>query len=207
MEIVARRAGVTGAHGALLEPTSLRVPSGEPVLVAGDPGAGQTALALVLSGRMRPTTGEVGPSARELRRRVVLVDSPDVTEPEGALALAAVVGEELAACGRPSGRKAVADWLVEHDADRHAGTRFERVPADVRCRLLLDLAAGRPDAAVLVLDSPDRYHGDPLRWWELARAHVTPERSVVALCSTASAALLDAPALRIGADNTTEEDR
>ncbi|QFZ22419.1 P-loop NTPase family protein [Saccharothrix syringae] len=207
MEVHARRVGVTGPHGPLLEPTSLLVPPGELVLVAGDPGAGHTALALVLSGRMRPGTGEVSPTAAELRRRVVPVDSPGVDEPEPALPLAAVVGEELALNGAPSGRKAVADWLVERGADRHLGTRFERVPAQVRCSLLLELAAGRPDARVLVLDSPDRYHGDPAGWLDLARARVTPELSVVVLCTTASAALLDVPAARIGADNVTEEAR
>lgn len=202
MEVHVRRVGVTGPHGPLLEPTSLLVTPGDLVLVAGDPGAGHTALALVLSGRMRPGTGEVSPSAAELRRRVVPVDSPGVTEPEPVLPLAAVVAEELALNGAPGGRKAVADWLVERGADRYLDTRFEQVPAQVRCALLLELAAGRPGAEVLVLDSPDRYHPDPAAWLDLARAQVTGERSVVVLCTTASAALLDVPAARIGADNT-----
>ncbi|GAA1270168.1 hypothetical protein GCM10009634_11560 [Saccharothrix xinjiangensis] len=175
--------------------------------MAGDPGRGHTALALVLSGRMRPTTGRVSPEAAELRRRVVPVDSPGVSEPEGALPLGAAVGEELALNHVRGGRGAVADWLAARDADRYLGTRVERVPAQVRCSLALELAAGRPGAEVLVLDSPDRYHPDPPGWLDLARAHVTEDRSVVVLCTTASAALLDAPAARIGADNTPEEDR
>lgn len=201
MEVNARRVGVRGPHGPLLEPTSLRVGPGELVLVAGDPGAGHTALALVLSGRMRPSTGEVSPAAAELRRRVVPVDSPGVSEPEGALPLGGVVGEELALNGARSGRRAVADWLVERDADRYLDTRVERVPGQVRCALLLELAAGRPGAEVLVLDSPDRYHPDPAGWLDLARARVAADRSVVVLCTTASAALLGVPAARIGADN------
>ncbi|MGM1057778.1 hypothetical protein [Saccharothrix sp. Mg75] len=205
MHIHARRVGVTGPHGPLLKPTSLLVEPGELVLVAGDPDSGHTALALVLSGRMRPSTGEVTPDERELRRRVVPVDSPGVTEPEGSLSLAGVVGEELAVNGARSGRKAVADWLVERDADRYHDHRFEHVPAHTRCGLLLELAAGRPDAAVLVLDSPDRYHGDPASWLELARAQVTATRSVVVLCTTTSAGFLGVPAGRIGADNTPGE--
>ncbi|MFD1150370.1 ATP-binding cassette domain-containing protein [Saccharothrix hoggarensis] len=206
MEIHARRVGVTGPHGPVLKPTSLLVKPGELVLVAGPPGAGHTALGLVLSGRMRPTTGEVAPSAAELREHVVLVDSPDVSEPEAALSLAGVVGEELAMNGARSGRKAVADWLTERDADAYLDHRFEQVPAATRCALMLDLAAGRPGARALVLDSPDRYHGDPAGWWELARRHVTPDRSVVALCTTTTAAALGTvPAARIGADNVPEE--
>lgn len=205
MRIHARGVGVTGPHGPLLKPTSLLVGPGALVLVAGDPGAGHTALGLVLSGRMRPSTGEVVPSAAELRKRVVLVDSPDVNEPEGSLTLAGVVGEELAMNGARGGRGAVADWLVERGADRYLDHRFEHVPAATRCALMLELAAGRPGAAALVLDSPDRYHGDPEGWWELARGHVTPDRSVVALCSTTTAAALGVPAARIGADNVAEE--
>ncbi|HEX6343951.1 ATP-binding cassette domain-containing protein [Umezawaea sp.] len=210
MEIHAQRVGVTGAHGPLLRPTTLRVGPGEFVLVAGEPGAGHTALGLALSGRLRPSTGSVlldgtdNPS--ELRGRVALVDAPEVNEPEAALKLSTVVGEELAMIGERSGRKAVADWLVEHGAEEHATSRFEHVPADLRCALLLELAAARPGVGALVLDSPDRYHGTPETWLGLARALVTPERSVVVLCSTSSARLLDVTAARLGEDNTPEVD-
>ncbi|MEJ2856098.1 MULTISPECIES: hypothetical protein [unclassified Saccharothrix] len=208
MEIHAQRVGVAGPHGPLLRPTGLRVPPGEAVLVAGAPGAGHTAFGLVLSGRMRPTTGSVSPDAAALRRHVVLVDSPGVNEPEASLTLAGVVGEELAMNGRRGGRKAVADWLVERGADEYLSTRYEYVPADLRCSLMLELAAGRPGARVLVLDTPDRYHGDPTTWWKLAREQVTAERSVVVLCTTVSAAALDVPAARLGSENLgdTEDD-
>ncbi|MEU4803125.1 ABC transporter ATP-binding protein [Actinosynnema sp. NPDC023587] len=202
MEIHAQRVGVTGPHGPLLKPTSLRVPAGELLLVAGPPAAGHTAFALVLSGRMRPSTGTVTPDDAVLRGGVVLVDSPDVTEPEASLSLSGVVGEELAVNGRRSGRKAVADWLVERGAEEHVDARFEYVPADVRCALMMELAAGRPGARVLVVDTPDRYHGDPTSWLALARDRVTPELSVVVLCTTTSAEVLGVPVARLGADNT-----
>lgn len=209
MEIHAQRVGVTGAHGPLLRPTTLRIGAGELVLVAGEPGAGHTALGLALSGRLRPSTGSVlldgADHPSELRRRVTLVDAPEVNEPEAALRLSTVIGEELAMVGRRSGRKAVADWLVEHGAEEHADQRFEHVPADLRCSLLLELAASRPGVGTLVLDSPDRYHGTPETWLALARAQVTEERSVVVLCSTSTARLLDVPAARLGEDNTPEE--
>ncbi|MBM7813746.1 ATP-binding cassette domain-containing protein [Saccharothrix algeriensis] len=206
MEIHAQRVGATGPHGPLLKPTSLRVPAGEAVLVAGPPGAGHTAFALLLSGRLRPGAGTVTPNAAELRKHVVLVDSPEVNEPEGSMPLAAVVGEELAMNGRRAGRKAVADWLVERGAEEFADARFDQVPAESRCSLMLELAAGRPGARVLVLDSPDRYHGDPAGWWAAARRRVTPHLSVVVLCTTTSAAVLDVPAARLGADNVVPVD-
>lgn len=56
----------------------------------------------------------------------------------------------------------------------------------------------------LVLDSPDRYHPDPREWLALAHDHVTPERSVVVLCSNSSAHLLDIPHARLGEDNDTK---
>jgi ABC-type cobalamin/Fe3+-siderophores transport system ATPase subunit len=210
VEIHAQRVGVTGAHGPLLRPTTLRIGAGEFALVAGEPGSGHTALGLALSGRLRPSTGSVlldgAENPSELRRRVALVDAPEVNEPEAALKLHTVIGEELAMIGRRSGRKAVADWLVEHGAEEHADKRFEHVPADLRCALLLELAAARPGVATLVLDCPDRYHGTPETWLALARAQVTEERSVVVLCSSSTARLLDVPAARLGEDNTPEVD-
>ncbi|WNV89543.1 hypothetical protein [Umezawaea sp. Da 62-37] len=206
MEIHARRVGVTGAHGPLVRPTTLLVGTGGFALVAGDPGTGHTAFGLVLSGRLKPGSGSVlldgVDDPKELRKRVALVDAPDVNEPEAALSLGVVVGEELAMIGRRSGRKAVADWLADRDADRYADSRFEHVPPDVRCALLLELAAARPGVRALVLDTPDRYHGVPESWLELAQARVTPELSVVVLCTTASARLLDIPTARLGEDNT-----
>ncbi|SDM33009.1 hypothetical protein SAMN04488074_1205 [Lentzea albidocapillata subsp. violacea] len=205
MEIHASRAGVNGGHGPLLRPTSLTVQPGELTLVAGEPGTGHTAFGLLLSGRIKPSTGTVSPDAKTLRKRVVLVDAPEVNEPEEALSLSAVVGEELAMNGMPSGKKAVHDWLVQHAADEHADKRFEHVPARTRCAVLLELAASRPGVTALVLDCPDRYHPDPREWFALAHDHVTPERSVVVLCSNSSAHILDIPHARLGEDNTKME--
>ena len=195
------RVGVNGAHGPLLRPTSLLVKTGALTLVTGDPGTGHTALGLVLSGRMKPSTGSVSPDAKTLRKQVVLVDAPEVNEPEAALTLANVVGEELAMSKLPSGRKAVHDWLAERSFDEHARTRFEHVPPSVRCAVMLELGATRPGVTTLVLDCPDRYHPDPREWLKLAQQHVTEERSVVALCSNTSASVLDIPAACLGEEN------
>ncbi|MET9627546.1 ATP-binding cassette domain-containing protein [Lentzea sp. NPDC006480] len=201
MEIHASRAGVNGGHGPLLRPTSLTVKPGELTLVAGEPGTGHTALGLLLSGRIKPSTGTVSPDPKILRKQVVLVDAPEVNEPEEALTLSAIVGEELAMNGMRSGKKAVHDWLVEHAADEHANKRFEHVPPHTRCAVMLELASERPGVTALVLDCPDRYHPNPREWFALAQNYVTPERSVVALCSNSSAHILDIPHARLGEDN------
>jgi hypothetical protein len=187
--------GVEGAHGPLLRPTSLRVRSGEVAVVSGEPGDGHTALALALSGRMRPSSGAVLLDGRErpkeLRRRVAVVDAPGVSAPDDALDLATVVGEELGYAGRPRGHRAVATWLAERDATRYLGQRVEAVPAELRTRLLVELAALRPGVDAIVLTCPDRHGGDPHDWWQLAVEQADAGRAVVALCINPAAAQLD----------------
>ena len=51
------------------------------------------------------------PAAAVLRRRVAVVDAPGITEPDDALPVQTVVGEELAIAGHKAGRKAVQEWL------------------------------------------------------------------------------------------------
>lgn len=203
MEIVANSVEVTGTHGALLAPTSLRVQDGEVVLVTGDPNSGRTALALALSGRLRPTRGTVqldgaaAPAA--LRRRVAVVDVPSVSEPDGAISVRDVVAEGLSIAGRSSRRGRVRAWLADHELAEHAGTRFEKLPQAERIRLLVDLAVEARGIDALVLDCPDRHGGDPADWYALARREADRQRAVVVLCSPHSAQQLRAEATRIGA--------
>jgi energy-coupling factor transporter ATP-binding protein EcfA2 len=55
--IHADQVAVSGRRGALLEPTSLTLRTGERHLFTAEPGLSHSALALVLAGRMRPTSG------------------------------------------------------------------------------------------------------------------------------------------------------
>jgi ABC-type multidrug transport system ATPase subunit len=205
VEIHAQQVGVDGPHGPLLRPTSLRIGPGQLVLVSGEPGAGHTALALALAGQLRPSTGAVlldgRPDNAALRQRVAVVDAPQVTEPDEALKLSALVGEELALNGAPAGRKAVAAWLDERAASQYAASRVRALPGPVRTRVLVELAAARPGVQALVLDCPDRHTGDARSWWELARRAAEPPRTVVALCTDSSAHLLGVPAARLGEQN------
>ena len=202
MQIQAKAVGVTGPHGPLLRPTSLRVAPGQVALVTGEPGAGHTVLALTLAGRMRPHEGAVlldgRTNAAGLRAGVAVVDAPGVTEPDGSLRLRDVIGEELAMAGLRAGRKAVRGWLAERDAEQHADARFETVPATTRTRLLVESAAARPGVGALVLDCPDRHTDDPHAWWALARRQAEEGMAVIALCTETSSRLLGIPAARLG---------
>ncbi len=205
MEIVAEGVEATGPHGPLLRPTSLRVRGGQLLLVSGDPGPERTALALVLSGRLRPGRGTVRldgrADARALRRTVAIVDAPGVTEPEGTIPVRDVVAEGLDLAGRRSGRAAVRRWLSEHGLEEHAEHRFEHLPTRERVRMTPALAVEDRRTSALVLDSPDRHGGDPAHWYAAALHQSEQGHAVVVLCSPHSAEQLDVPAARVADEN------
>lgn len=205
MELVAQRVEVVGAHGPLLLPTSLRVREERVLLVTGDPNSGRTALALTLSGRLRPTRGTVrldgSADTSALRRQVSVVDAPEITEPEGTVSVRDIVAEGLSLAGRRSGRRRVRSWLAEHDLDGHAADRFENLAGLTRTGLLLDLACESRATRILVLDCPDRHGGDPMGWYSLAARQAEQGRAVIALCDPHSAERIGVEPARVGADN------
>ena len=207
MEIVAEGVEVNGAHGPLLERTSLRVRDGRLLLVAGDVHFGRTAMALVLAGRLQSGRGTVridgAVAPGRLRESVVVVDAPEITEPEGSVSVRTVVAEGLSMAGRPSRRSRVRAWLTEHSAEQYERERFENLPALVRTRLLIDLAR-ESGAGALVLDSPDRHGGDPSGWYALARREAERGTAVVVLCSPHSAHRLRAPHALLGEDDAED---
>lgn len=204
MEIVANGVEVIGAHGPLLAPTSLRVTDGQTVLVTGEAGTGKTALALALSGRLKPSSGSIrldgSAHPDELRRAVAVVDAPQITEPDDSLQVRDVTAEGLALARRGSTRRKVRGWLAERQLPGHV--RFENLTAHQRTRLLVDLACESRTTRALVLDCPDRHGDDPQLWYSLATARAEEGMAVVVLCSTHSTDKLGAPAVRIGADDT-----
>ncbi len=195
MRVQADRVSVNGPHGTLLAPTSLTVSGGELAIVHGEPGVGVTAFGLALAGRLKPTTGAVTVDG-DPRRVVAVVDSPGVSEPDGALPLQVVVGEELELAKRPAGKAAVARWLAENDVAAFASTRFENIEPVTRTRLLTALAASRESVEVLVLDTPDRHTSDVDGWTRIAREHAERGLAVVVLIATTPvSALPEKPAL------------
>lgn len=201
MEIQAEQVAVDGSHGPLLRPTSLRVRSGDVLLVAGEPGDGHTALGLVLTGRMKPSHGHVlidgVRDVRAQQRRLAIVDAPGVTAAEDALSVRCTVQEGLALSGRRSGRRAVRDFLALHDLTARADERWESLPANVRVPLSAALAA-HSGVHGLVLDTPDRHGGSPHDWYSLARRYADRGLAVVVLCGPYAVRHLGLPAARIG---------
>ncbi|QRP48885.1 ABC transporter ATP-binding protein [Amycolatopsis sp. FDAARGOS 1241] len=199
MQVRADRVSLEGPHGTLLPPTSLAVEDGCVTLVHGEPGVGITALALALAGRVKPSTGTVTADVPGLLRDLVaVVDAPGVSEPDEALALRVVAGEELALAHRPAGKDDVLRWLTEHDAAPFAGTRFENLEPALRTRLLAELAAERTGVRVLVLDTPDRHTSHVESWTAVAEDHAKRGLAVAVLTATTPAAALPHPPARIG---------
>ena len=132
------------------------------------------------------------------------MDSPEITEPDGALPVRDVAAEGFALAGKRSWRRAVRSWLAEHDFDQYAGDRFDSLPAIERTRLLLELTRQRPGCRVVVLDQPDRHGGGPSTWHPLAEREAARGSAVIVLCTPHSAATLtDA---RVGAHAVDHDD-
>ncbi|MGW1343873.1 hypothetical protein ACWCOV_22700 [Kribbella sp. NPDC002412] len=208
MELEATGISVRGPHAQMLDATSVKVDDHQLVLLAGYPGPGHVAAALGLSGRLKPDTGQVRLDGKAdaglLRRQVAVVDAPGITEPDDALPVQTVVGEELAIAGRKAGRKAVIEWLDEHAAAEHADKRFEHLPVAARTRLLAELTVARPDVKVVILTMPDRHGGDPHDWYAVGRDLASRGYGVIITCADASARLLAVPAARLGSTDQPE---
>ncbi|WP_086851502.1 ABC transporter ATP-binding protein [Amycolatopsis kentuckyensis] len=201
MQVRADRVSLEGHHGTLLPPTSLTVGEGDLAIVHGEPGVGVTAFGLALAGRLKPTTGTVHAEGVDapLTELVAVVDAPRVSEPDDALPLRVVAGEELALAHRPAGKEDVARWLAEHDAAPFAGTRFENLAPALRTRLLAELAAERKGVRVLVLDTPDRHTSDVAGWAGLARELAERGLAVVVLTATTPLSALPFTPALVGA--------
>ena len=163
---------IKGRHSPLLPPTSLQVEAGDLLLVQGDDQAARTALALALSGRMRPTSGSVtwGRSNRLeiLRRHAALVDSPEVNEPERHFRVRDLVAEDLSLIPRRSRpRPDAAKWLAAEGLEELSGQWIEELEPAARLDLLIRLALADSAVELLVFDSPDRHLADPDAWLPL----------------------------------------
>jgi hypothetical protein len=145
------------------------VARGQLLLVTGDRQDQRTALALVLSGRMKADGGTLSwdgtGGVRPLRRASTLVDSPGVNEPEQHLSVADLVTEDLALIPRRyRGALLSKPWLKVNRFEDVAGMWTEQLPQARRIELLTALALANPDTDLLVVDSPDRHGAGPAGW-------------------------------------------
>jgi energy-coupling factor transporter ATP-binding protein EcfA2 len=160
---------VKGRRDDLLPPTSLQAKRGELLLVAGDRQDQRTALALALSGRMKPAGGRVvwdaSPRTKFLRLASALVDSPGVNEPEQHLSVRDLVTEDLALIPRRyRGALLSEPWLKVNSFEDIADLWTEQLPPERRLKLLTALALASPHTDLLVVDSPDRHSADAADW-------------------------------------------
>ncbi|MBO1268836.1 ABC transporter ATP-binding protein [Arthrobacter cavernae] len=165
----AQQLQINGRRDDLLPATSLQARRGELLLVAGDGQEQRTALALALSGRMRPGSGllswDNNAKTKKVRMASALVDSPGVNEPEQHLSVRDLVTEDLALIPRRyRGALLSKPWLKVNSFEDIAGLWTEQLPASRRIELLTTLALADPATDLLVLDSPDRHSADPGAW-------------------------------------------
>ena len=158
-----------GRRDPLLPPTTLAVARGELLLVTGERQDQRTALALLLSGRMKPTGGELGwdnsRRTKQLRLAAALVDSPGVNEPEEHLSVRDLVTEDLALIPRRyRGALLSGPWLKVNRFEDIAALWTEQLEPGRRLELLTALALANPRTDLLVVDSPDRHSADLDTW-------------------------------------------
>lgn len=196
MRVVLEGVQVQGRHSSLLQLRGLALATGECVLLAGEPGQGHTALALVLTGRLVPSTGRVRlvrddgsqtMKRKELRRRTAVVDLPTISEPDEALRVGTVAAEDLSLARRRAWPGAPGKWLASHRLGTLERSRVEAVPGPVRTALLTALAVERSKVRFLVLTLPDRHGGDPSQWWAIAQAYACVGYGVLVQCGRSSA--------------------
>ncbi len=187
---------VEGRRAPMLEATTLTLASGECVLLAGEPGHGHTALALVATGRLAPFTGTVTlvgddgtttTATADLRRVTAVVDVPGISEPDEALTVGDVVAEELSLAGQRSLPGDAKKWLDAHDLLDRRGDRVDELHGTLRTALLTSLASERADVRFLVLTLPDRHGGEPSGWWAVAESLAALGYGVLVQCTRSSA--------------------
>jgi hypothetical protein len=162
-----------GKNGQALPPTSLEFHTGEVRFALAETEQRPTVLGLIASGRMRPETGRVtldgSENAKALRRRIALVDAPDVSDPHADISLAGVVGEELMFAGLGATPLHARRWLSQLGYSELASTPIGNIDPAARVRILCELAVLRDGTEGVVLVSPDRHGGTPDGWWRIAR--------------------------------------
>ncbi|MDL9978089.1 hypothetical protein [Microbacterium candidum] len=185
------------SKGLALPATSVSYASGEVAVAVAETEQRPTVLGLIASGRMRPASGVVvvdgKTDAAALRRRVALVDAPDVSDPAPNVTVAGVTAEELMFAGRTANPIAVRRWLDAAGYGHLARVPFGDVSPRERIGLLLELTALREGIEGIVLVSPDRHGGDPRESIDLVEAFAARGLAMLVIVGQAAASLLRIP--------------
>lgn len=183
--------GIGEEPGAALPVVSAVAAPGHPGVVAVETEQAPVLASLVAGGRMQPDTGRVlldgHEDAAAVRAAVALVDTPGVAEPFPVTTLRRIVREELAFASRRPSRAHVDTVLDELGLRQWADTAVQRVPTDVRVRLLVELALLRDGVTGVVLTSPERHGGAVGDWFAVVREVARRGVTVVLVTSKAAA--------------------
>lgn len=163
---------IDGRRHTLLPASNIEAHAGEVLLIQADGQERRTALALALTGRMKPSSGTVTlghvDTLAALRRRSAIINSPDVNEAENYMTVKSLASEDLALVpAKFRDRTHPTAWLVKHGFRDILDKWVEEVPADRLLHLLLALALSDQDVDLVVADSPDRHTADAQGWLEL----------------------------------------
>jgi hypothetical protein len=187
----------------VLPATTLVFETGRATLGFAETEQRPSVLGLLASGRMRPDSGRVlidGEVDRtQMRRRIALVDAPDISAPEPNVAVSGVVGEELMFAGRRAGHARARKWLGRLGMADAAHLPISNLDPARRIRMLCELAVLRGDVEGLVVVSPDRHGGDPRVWWGLGTDFADRGFAVLMIAGEASRLVLG-PATGVGPD-------
>ncbi|UNK70821.1 hypothetical protein [Microbacterium sp. H1-D42] len=183
-----------GRRGQALPEMSLAFESGHARFVLAETEQRPTVLGLIASGRMRPDTGRVTidgtTDASALRRRVALVDAPEVSDPHSDVTVGGVVGEELMFAGLPATGLHARRWLSALGFDDLVGTPIGVIDPAARVRILCELAVLRKGVDGLVLVAPDRHGGRPDGWWRISAEFAERGYAVLVIVGGAAAAVI-----------------
>jgi ABC-2 type transport system ATP-binding protein len=184
-------AGIGDEPGAPLPVVSAVAGPYRPGILAVETEQAPVLASLVAGGRMQPDSGRVlldgHEDAAALRRAVALVDTPGIAEPFPVMTLRRIVREELAFAERRPSREHVDTVLDELGMSAYADTHVQRVPTDVRVRLLTELALLRDGVTALVITSPERHGGVVADWFAVVRDVAARGVTVVLVTSKAAA--------------------
>ena len=184
-----------GKKGHALPATTLSIETGHARFVLAETELRPTVLGLIATGRMKPDTGEVtidgARNDRELRRRMALVDAPEVSDPHPGVTLAAVVGEELMFAGLPATPLHARRWLEQVGFAELAAVPIGTIKPSVRVRVMAELAVLRDDVEGFVLVSPDRHGGRPEGWWRIATEFAERGFAVLVIVGGSAAAVIE----------------
>ncbi|WP_449374539.1 ABC transporter ATP-binding protein [Arthrobacter psychrolactophilus] len=163
---------INGRHHNLLPATTIAANRSEVLLIQADGQERRTALALALTGRMKPTSGTVSighdASLGSLRRRSAIIDSPDVNAPENHLTVKSLASEDLALVPfKFRDRTRPTAWLVKNGFRDILEQWIEELAPARLLKLQLELALANRDVDLVVVDSPDRHTADTGAWLPL----------------------------------------